>query len=299
MARRRGPLRRFGDRRELPARRSAGPPRPAQDDGLARRSRPDRGATGAGRPSTAPSGSRLRCCILHGRKDKRVVPLMTERMVEALEIEGKTYEVQWYDEEGHGWERRGEPPRRVRLGPWRSSRPTSSPVGRTRHDLDVFARRSALATIGITLIEPSVSRTARRTSSMPRETVRRGRPPDLARPRRFSSRSALSSSRPSRTSRRGSPSMACADAARSWRQPLEPYIEPEQRQDRDQAAPQRRVLADHRVLDRVRDDEDDDQLEDRHLADLALAGQAQDDDEEQVDDGRPEDDLGQAGAEVG
>jgi dipeptidyl aminopeptidase/acylaminoacyl peptidase len=44
--------------------------------------------------------------ILHGRKDKRVVPLMTERMVEALEIEGKRYEVHWYDEEGHGWERR-------------------------------------------------------------------------------------------------------------------------------------------------------------------------------------------------
>jgi len=44
--------------------------------------------------------------LLHGRKDKRVVPLMTERMVEALEIEGKTYEVQWYDEEAHGWERR-------------------------------------------------------------------------------------------------------------------------------------------------------------------------------------------------
>ena len=43
--------------------------------------------------------------ILHGRKDKRVVPLMTERMVEALEIEGKTHEVHWYDEEGHGWER--------------------------------------------------------------------------------------------------------------------------------------------------------------------------------------------------
>jgi dipeptidyl aminopeptidase/acylaminoacyl peptidase len=44
--------------------------------------------------------------ILHGRKDKRVVPLMTERMVEALEIEGKRYEVHWYDEEGHGWEHR-------------------------------------------------------------------------------------------------------------------------------------------------------------------------------------------------
>ena len=44
--------------------------------------------------------------ILHGRKDKRVVPLMTERMVEALEIEGKPHEVHWYDDEGHGWERR-------------------------------------------------------------------------------------------------------------------------------------------------------------------------------------------------
>ena len=44
--------------------------------------------------------------LLHGRKDKRVVPLMTERMVEALEIEGKRYEVHWYDEEAHGWERR-------------------------------------------------------------------------------------------------------------------------------------------------------------------------------------------------
>jgi dipeptidyl aminopeptidase/acylaminoacyl peptidase len=44
--------------------------------------------------------------ILHGRKDKRVVPLMTERMVEALEIEGKTHEVHWYDDEAHGWERR-------------------------------------------------------------------------------------------------------------------------------------------------------------------------------------------------
>jgi dipeptidyl aminopeptidase/acylaminoacyl peptidase len=44
--------------------------------------------------------------ILHGRKDKRVVPLMTERMVEALEIESKRYEVHWYEDEGHGWERR-------------------------------------------------------------------------------------------------------------------------------------------------------------------------------------------------
>ena len=44
--------------------------------------------------------------ILHGRKDMRVVPLMTERMVEALKIEDKIHEVHWYDDEGHGWERR-------------------------------------------------------------------------------------------------------------------------------------------------------------------------------------------------
>jgi dipeptidyl aminopeptidase/acylaminoacyl peptidase len=44
--------------------------------------------------------------LLHGRKDKRVVPLMTEKMVEALEIEGKHHEVHWYDDEGHGWEKR-------------------------------------------------------------------------------------------------------------------------------------------------------------------------------------------------
>jgi dipeptidyl aminopeptidase/acylaminoacyl peptidase len=44
--------------------------------------------------------------ILHGRKDRRVVPLMSEKMIEALEIEGKHHEVHWYDDEGHGWERR-------------------------------------------------------------------------------------------------------------------------------------------------------------------------------------------------
>jgi dipeptidyl aminopeptidase/acylaminoacyl peptidase len=44
--------------------------------------------------------------ILHGRKDKRVVPLMTEKMVEALEIEGKFHEVHWYSDEGHGWQAR-------------------------------------------------------------------------------------------------------------------------------------------------------------------------------------------------
>jgi dipeptidyl aminopeptidase/acylaminoacyl peptidase len=44
--------------------------------------------------------------IFHGRKDKRVVPLMTEKIVEALEIEGKHYQVHWFDEEAHGWQKR-------------------------------------------------------------------------------------------------------------------------------------------------------------------------------------------------
>ena len=44
--------------------------------------------------------------ILHGRKDKRVAPLMTEKLVEALEIEGKHYQVHWYDDEHHGWQKR-------------------------------------------------------------------------------------------------------------------------------------------------------------------------------------------------
>jgi len=44
--------------------------------------------------------------IMHGRKDKRVSPLMTEKAVEALEIESKHYEVHWFDEEPHGWQQR-------------------------------------------------------------------------------------------------------------------------------------------------------------------------------------------------
>ena len=44
--------------------------------------------------------------LLHGRRDKRVVPLMTERMHEALEIEDKYHEVHWYDDEAHGWKGR-------------------------------------------------------------------------------------------------------------------------------------------------------------------------------------------------
>jgi dipeptidyl aminopeptidase/acylaminoacyl peptidase len=44
--------------------------------------------------------------ILHGREDRRVVPLMSEKMIEALVIEDKHHQVHWYDEEGHGWKQR-------------------------------------------------------------------------------------------------------------------------------------------------------------------------------------------------
>ena len=44
--------------------------------------------------------------ILHGRQDRRVAPLMTEKIVEALEIEGKHYQVHWYEDEPHGWKKR-------------------------------------------------------------------------------------------------------------------------------------------------------------------------------------------------
>ncbi len=63
-------------------------------------------ATAGDRRSTGPSGSRRPLLILHGRRDRRVVPLMTERMAEALTIEDKVHEVHWYDDEAHGWERR-------------------------------------------------------------------------------------------------------------------------------------------------------------------------------------------------
>lgn len=41
--------------------------------------------------------------ILHGRDDMRVVPLMSEKMIEALKIEGKYHEAHFYDGEGHGF----------------------------------------------------------------------------------------------------------------------------------------------------------------------------------------------------
>ena len=67
--------------------------------------------------------------ILHGRKDRRVVPLMSEKMVEALEIEGKYHEVHWYDDEGHGWDKPREQARRVQPDP---GVPPAPPDGRSR-----------------------------------------------------------------------------------------------------------------------------------------------------------------------
>ncbi len=61
VARRRRPVRRFRDRRELPPRRPARPARPAQDDGLAGRRRTAPMSTGAARRSIARNGSRRRC----------------------------------------------------------------------------------------------------------------------------------------------------------------------------------------------------------------------------------------------
>ena len=74
-------------------------------------------STAAARRSIAPSGSRRPLLILHGRKDKRVVPLMTERMVEALEIEGKTLRGPLVRRRGPRLGAPGEPPRRVRADP--------------------------------------------------------------------------------------------------------------------------------------------------------------------------------------
>ena len=41
--------------------------------------------------------------ILHGKKDVRVVPYMSERMIEALKIEYKFFEYHFYEDEPHGF----------------------------------------------------------------------------------------------------------------------------------------------------------------------------------------------------
>ena len=52
---------------------------------------------------------------------------------------------------------------------------------------------------------------------------------------------------------------------------VEEQVEDEDDERRDQARDEGRVLADHRVLDRVRDDQEHDEIERRELAGLALA----------------------------
>ena len=100
---------------------------------------------------------------------------MTERMVEALEIEGKHHEVHWYDDEGHGWEKREN--RRDAFG--------RILAFLKKHVLDEAGDgplpsgcRSALGALppplgrfGMTLIAPFVSRTAQR--ARPRAPRRR------------------------------------------------------------------------------------------------------------------------------
>ena len=112
--------------------------------------------------------------ILHGRKDKRVVPLMTERMVEALEIEGKRFEVHWYDEEAPRLGAAREPARRVRADPRLPEDPRPRRAGRLASEVTP-ARARGLAPLALGLLgvgqrdhadRSVLSSTARRTSSM-------------------------------------------------------------------------------------------------------------------------------------
>lgn len=56
-----------------------------------------------GSPVYAAEHIQASLLILHGRDDLRVVPLMSERMIEALKIEGKYHEAHFYEGEGHGF----------------------------------------------------------------------------------------------------------------------------------------------------------------------------------------------------
>ena len=89
--------------------------------------------------------------ILHGRKDKRVVPLMTERMVEALEIEGKHLRGPLVRRRGPRLGEAREPARRVRADPRVPQGPRPRRAART-------SRRSAPAPA---LAEPSPASPAR------------------------------------------------------------------------------------------------------------------------------------------
>jgi dipeptidyl aminopeptidase/acylaminoacyl peptidase len=69
--------------------------------------RPDASAESyrAGSPVYAAERIEAPLLILHGSDDARVPPIMSERMVEALRIEGKYFEHRFYEGEGHGFRR--------------------------------------------------------------------------------------------------------------------------------------------------------------------------------------------------
>ncbi len=76
-------------------------------------------------------------------------------------------------------------------------------------------------------------------------------------------------------------------------------IEDEDHEGREETAEQRRVLADHRVLDGVRDHEEDHEVEGRQLTRFALAQEPETEDETDVDDRGAQRDTDQVGAEIG
>ncbi|MBI3741499.1 MAG: alpha/beta fold hydrolase [Chloroflexi bacterium] len=66
---------------------------------------PEENSEGYKRGSPLYLASRIQAplLILHGKDDLLVVPLMSEKMIEALKIEGKYFESHFYDDEGHGF----------------------------------------------------------------------------------------------------------------------------------------------------------------------------------------------------
>ena len=90
-----------------------------------------------------------------------------------------------------------------------------------------------------------------------------------------------------------------ADRSPAIRRSVEHQVQDEDHQRGEQPGQERRVLADHRVLDRVGDHQQDDEVEGRQLARLALAEEPEADHETDVDDRGPDHDREQVGAEIG
>src|SRR5512132_3916609 len=76
---------------------------------------------------------------------------------------------------------------------------------------------------------------------------------------------------------------------RAERHPRHQSVHDEDGRGAQEAAAQRVVISDERVLHDVADDEEDDQVEGRHLPDLALSNEAERRQQEDVDDDRPDD----------